>query len=43
MIVSFLGKGIYGWKPGDKDVKSHRLPVPASRMASWFCPMVASW
>ena len=22
VIVSFLGKGIYGWKPGDKDVKS---------------------
>jgi len=22
VIVSFLGKGIYGWKPGDKDVES---------------------
>jgi hypothetical protein len=22
VIVSFLGKGIYGWKPGDKDVQS---------------------
>jgi sugar lactone lactonase YvrE len=22
VIVSFVGKGIYGWKPGDKDVKS---------------------
>ena len=22
VIVSFLGKGIYGWKPGDKDFKS---------------------
>jgi sugar lactone lactonase YvrE len=22
VIVSFMGKGIYGWKPGDKDVKS---------------------
>jgi sugar lactone lactonase YvrE len=22
VIVSFLGKGIYGWKPGEKDVKS---------------------
>ena len=22
VIVSFLGKGIYGWKPGDKDVAS---------------------
>jgi hypothetical protein len=22
VIVSFLGKGIYGWKPGDQDVKS---------------------
>ena len=22
MIVSFLGKGIYGWKPGEKDFKS---------------------
>jgi sugar lactone lactonase YvrE len=22
IIVSFLGKGIYGWKPGDKDLKS---------------------
>jgi sugar lactone lactonase YvrE len=22
VIVSFMGKGIYGWKPGDKDVES---------------------
>jgi sugar lactone lactonase YvrE len=22
VIVSFLGKGIYGWKPGDKDIES---------------------
>jgi sugar lactone lactonase YvrE len=22
VIVAFLGKGIYGWKPGDKDVES---------------------
>jgi dipeptidyl aminopeptidase/acylaminoacyl peptidase len=22
VIVSFLGKGIYGWKPGDKDIQS---------------------
>jgi len=22
VIVSFMGKGIFGWKPGDKDVKS---------------------
>jgi sugar lactone lactonase YvrE len=22
VIVSFMGKGIYGWKPGDKDVQS---------------------
>jgi sugar lactone lactonase YvrE len=22
VIVSFLGKGIYSWKPGDKDVES---------------------